>query len=326
MNRKSAPQPSADAAAIARASRIVTAQITAVAAVIVALVVVVSVIYVIRQSQPRERLEKPPPGETRIYVDAQTVLAALIVVGIGAILLACLLSWLIARRAVRPIGEALRMQRTFVSDASHELRTPLTVISARVEVLKQELDAGEDPSENLDELRADVAALGDVITDLLLASSPREDTAEPYAVADVIEPTVDDLRLLGAPRGIRVEVTIEPDISTRVPTATLRRSVVALVDNAIAHSPDGASVEVSVVAPSRGRFALVVTDHGSGLVGIDRYRVFDRFAHSDAGSAREGFGLGLALVRDLADRHGGRIEVTDTSSSGTTFTLTLPSA
>jgi two-component system, OmpR family, sensor kinase len=75
-------------------------------------------------------------------------------------------------------------------------------------------------------------------------------------------------------------------------------------------------------------FSLVVTDHGSGLIGIDRYRVFDRFAHSDVGTgtAREGFGLGLALVRDLADRHGGRIEVTDTSSSGTTFTLTLPTA
>jgi len=326
MTRRSALPRSADTAAIARASRIVTAQITAVAAVIVALVVVVSVLYVIRQSQPRERLEKPPPGETRIYVDAQTVLAALVVVGIGAIILAGLLSWLIARRAVRPLGQALRMQRTFVADASHELRTPLTVIGARVEVLKQELDAGEDPTENLDELRADVNALGDVITDLLLTSSPREDTAEPYAVAEVIQPTVDDLRLLGGPRGVRLTLTVDPEVATRVPTATLRRSVVALVDNAIVHAPDGTPVEVTVAPARRGMFSLIVTDHGPGLVGIDRYRIFDRFAHSDDGAVRTGFGLGLALVRDLADRHGGRIEVTATSSAGTTFTLTLPSA
>lgn len=326
MARRSAPPRSADAAAIARASRIVTAQITAVAAVIVTLVVVVSVLYVVRQSQPRERLEKPPPGETRIYVDVQTVLAALVVVGIGAIILAALVSWLIARRAVHPLGQALRMQRTFVADASHELRTPLTVIGARVEVLKQELDAGEDPTENLDELRADVNALGDVITDLLLTSSPREDAAEAYPVAEVIAPTVDDLRLLGEPRGIRLNLTVDPDVSTRVPTATLRRSVVALVDNAIVHTPDGTPIEITVARARRGMFSLVVTDHGPGLVGIDRFRIFERFAHSDGGAVRNGFGLGLALVRDLADRHGGRIEVTETSAAGTTFTLILPSA
>ncbi|HKT56983.1 MAG TPA: HAMP domain-containing sensor histidine kinase [Microbacterium sp.] len=325
--RSSGTRPrSADASAIARASRIVTAQITAVAAVIVALVVIVSVTYVIHQSQPRERLEKPPPGETRIYADAQTVWVALVVVGAGAIIVAALLSWLIARRAVRPLGEALRMQRTFVADASHELRTPLTVIGARVEVLKQELDAGEDPTENLDELRSDVNALGDVITDLLLASSPREDTAEPYAVAEVIEPTADDLRLLGRARGVRLNVTADAGVTTRVPTATLRRSVVALVDNAIVHSPDGSTVDITVRRASRGMFALIVTDHGPGLIGIDKFRIFERFAHSDTGAVRTGFGLGLALVRDLADRHGGRIEVTDTSSAGTTFTLTLPSA
>lgn len=328
MSRGKPQAQSADAAAITRASRIVTAQITAVAAVIVALVVVVSVVFIVHQSQPKELLEEPPPGETKIYVSADEVLTALVVVGILAIILAGVLSWYIARRAVRPLGAALRMQRTFVADASHELRTPLTVIGARVEVLKQELDAGEDPTENLDELRADVGALGDVITDLLLASSPLEDAVEAYPVSDVVESAVGDLRLLGEPRGVDLSVAVTEGLMTRVPTATLRRSVVALVDNAIAHSPDGSSVAVTVVPARRGMFSLVVTDHGSGLIGIDRYRVFDRFAHSDVGTgtAREGFGLGLALVRDLADRHGGRIEVTDTSSSGTTFTLTLPTA
>ena len=139
----------ADAAAIARASRVVTAQITVAAAAIVVLVVALSVAFIKKQSEPSELLEKPAPGQTKIYVDANEMLVDLIVVGIIAIALAGLMSWVIARRAVRPLGEALRIQRTFVADASHELRTPVAVVAARVELLGQEIDAGADTAENL---------------------------------------------------------------------------------------------------------------------------------------------------------------------------------
>ena len=172
MRRRRPTVVGADAAAIARSSRVVTAQITLAAAGIVILVVALSVAFILDQSQPRELLEKPIPGETKIYVDADEMFIALIVVGIIAIALAAVTSWVIARRAVRPLGEALRIQRTFVADASHELRTPVAVVAARVELLKQEIEAGDDTAENLVGLQQDVRLLGDVITDLLLAAAP----------------------------------------------------------------------------------------------------------------------------------------------------------
>ncbi|HWD63452.1 MAG TPA: ATP-binding protein, partial [Humibacter sp.] len=171
---------------------------------------------------------------------------------------------------------------------------------------------------------------GDVITDLLLAAAPpaEQEPRQVIEVVEVVEQTLADLRMLAARRDIALEFTSHGRPTTAVPATSLRRCVVALVDNAIGHSPDGGVVEV-IVGPGRDRaqFVLSVKDHGSGITGIDPGRLFERFAHGDdatVGPARTGFGIGLALVRDLADRYGGRIEVADTSSAGTTFTLSLP--
>jgi signal transduction histidine kinase len=323
----------ADATAIARASRIVTAQITGVAAGIVLLVVVLSVAFIVDQSQPRELLEKPAPGQTKIYVDATEMLVALIVAGIVASVAAGLLSWVIARRAVRPLGDALRMQRTFVADAGHELRTPVAVVAARVEVLAQEIEADADSQESLSGLRRDVRVLGDVITDLLLAAAPPGDAepADPTAVGRLTAETIGDLQIIADERQVRLELAACSDeIVTRVPRSTLRRCIVALVDNAIGHSHVGGTVEVTVgPAPERASFCLTVRDHGTGIRGIDPERIFERFAHGD-GAARDnagsGFGIGLSLVRDIANRYGGRVDVVETSSAGTTFVLVLPRA
>ena len=318
-----------DAAAIARASRSVTVQITLAAAAIVALIVAACVAFIIDQSQPRERLEPARAGQTKIYVDASDMLIALVVVGALAIILAGVLSGVIARRAVRPLGDALRAQRTFVADASHELRTPLAVIAARAEVLKQEIADGDDTAANLAALSEDVAALGDILSDLLLQAAPAQsDRVHAAAVDAVVGQAITDLRILAEQHDVRLTLTIEKGISTPMPAPALRRCVVALVDNAIGHSPAGSEVEVTVASARGGRwFTLVVVDHGSGIKGLRPDRVFERFARGEGqvdGASHPGSGIGLALVRDLADRYGGGIALTDTSDAGTTFTLTLP--
>lgn len=326
----SARAKGADAAAIARASRVVAAQITLAATAIVVLVIALTVAFIIDQSQPSELVEKSAPGETKIYVDAHAVLLALVALGIIAIVVAGGLSWVIASRAVRPLGEALRIQRTFVADASHELRTPVAVVAARVELLGQEMESGADTRENLEDLRQDVRVLGDVITDLLLAAaSPGEiESGRTADVASLAQETLDDLQLIASERGVVLRLDAREQSITHVPRSTLRRCIVALVDNAIAHSPARGTVTVTIEpAKEPSFFALSVRDEGEGVKGIDPDRLFERFAHGDVatrGNARSGFGIGLALVRDIADRYGGRIELTATSSAGTCFTLTLP--
>jgi signal transduction histidine kinase len=113
-----------------------------------------------------------------------------------------------------------------------------------------------------------------------------------------------------------------------MPAASLQRSVVALLDNAVKHSPAGAKVVVT--ARKEGAQAVIdVIDEGPGIQGIAPSRIFDRFARSaDAvdggGSSRTGFGIGLSLVQDTVARYGGTAQVSATSSAGTTITLRVP--
>jgi len=107
---------------------------------------------------------------------------------------------------------------------------------------------------------------------------------------------------------------------------SLRRAVVALVDNAIRHSPPKATVSITVAVTAGRTIELRVTDTGPGLCGLAPDDVFDRFTHSPTEGRRRGFGLGLALVRDIAEQCGGSVQVESTSPVGTTFLLRIPPA
>ncbi|WP_425956761.1 sensor histidine kinase [Xylanimonas sp. McL0601] len=307
-------------------------QITAATCLLVLVIIGGAVLAVLQRSRPGEVIEPLQPGEHRIYVDSLDLIVALVAIGAVAVVLAGAVSWLIARRAVRPLGEALRIQRTFVADASHELRTPLAALDARLQLL-QHRTAPDDPSAGaISELRTDSRTLVNIVNDLLLAAGgdPPDPHAPPTDAVAASAAAIDTMRVLAAPRHITIELEHDPTVQVRIPESSLRRCVTALVDNAVNHSADGADVVVRLHA--RGREAdLSVTDHAGGIRGIAPERIFDRFAHADPPAApgavrRTGFGIGLALVRDLAVRNGGSVTVADTSERGTTVVLTLPLA
>ncbi|MGT2426683.1 sensor histidine kinase [Amnibacterium kyonggiense] len=122
-----------------------------------------------------------------------------------------------------------------------------------------------------------------------------------------------------------IEVVVANEARVGLSEASLRRALVVLIDNAVAHSPDGSRVQVAAEV-ERGRAVVRVRDEGGGIVGIDVEQVFERFAHGPDRGRRRGFGIGLSLVRDLAVRHGGRVVVESTSDTGTTMRLELPTA
>ncbi|GAA4163543.1 hypothetical protein GCM10022286_24160 [Gryllotalpicola daejeonensis] len=338
----------ADEAAVRRAAASVTRQISIATVALVLVIVIMAIIVVIWQSQPSELRERAVPGEDKIYIDAGAVLVALAVIGVGAIVFAAVISWVIARRAVRPLGRALALQRAFVADASHELRTPLAVLDARLQLLQLRLTAVDPNAETVAELRRDAGTLIGIVDELLAAAGdePAEGDAVTDASADAAS-VVESLRLLAGERGVSIELrtpgadAADP-LRVAMPTVGFRRCVTALVDNALAHTPDGGRVDVSLErlgagagrAEREGRgavVALTVTDHGPGIRGITPDRVFERFAHSDPEAAdglprRRGFGIGLALVRDVAARAGGTVRVERTGPDGTTFVLELPAA
>lgn len=303
-------------------------QVAAVSTGLVVGILGLAVLVILDQSRPSELLERPKPGQSKIYIDSHEVIVALVVLGVLAIVVVGFASWGISRRAVAPIGTALRMQRAFVADASHELRTPLTVLDTRLQVLTRKLDRGEPHAETLASARHDTAVMIELVTDLLLvaeASAAEVRADEGADLRPVLLSSAGDLQLLAADRGIGITVAVENEARVALSETSLRRALVVLIDNAVAHSPDGGTVEVAAEV-DRGRAVVRVRDAGSGILGIDAGQVFERFAHGETTGQRRGFGIGLALVRDLAVRHGGRVEVESTSASGTVMRLELPLA
>ncbi|WJY00867.1 HAMP domain-containing sensor histidine kinase [Curtobacterium sp. 458] len=304
-------------------------RVAVVSAALVIAIIILVVAYVLWQLTPNQLHERPGPTDIHIYLDTIDLSIAVIGVGGLAIILAGIAAWIIARRAVRPIAEAARMQRTFVADASHELRTPLTVLNARVQRLQRMTPADDRRRPVVDELRGDAQILIDIVNDLLEAAAGSSDPDGSADLRAVMVSVDRDMTVLAADRG--VTLVVEPnDARVRVSETQLRRCLTALTDNAIGHTPPGGRVRVTATTTGN-RVTIRVADDGPGVVGIEPARVFDRFAHGTAAEAattstRTGYGIGLALVRDIAVRAGGDAVVERTDSSGTVFAIHLRTA
>ncbi len=244
---------------------------------------------------------------------------------------------LLTRRSLRPLTEALALQRRFVADASHELRAPLTVLHTRIQLLARRFDDGDAhrAKEQIEALAADTRVLGEVIEDLLASASmagngvPR-DRVDVAALAEDVGASMSEH---AESAGVTLAVHRDVDAAATAfvvlgSAAALRRALTSLVDNALAHEHVGGSIEIRL----RRRGPHVVIDVCDDGVGVDPDAMdglFARFSHGHTHTAtagRERYGIGLALVRETAVAHHGDISVAQTPGGGATFTLTLAAA
>ncbi|MBB3604486.1 signal transduction histidine kinase [Mycolicibacterium sp. BK556] len=242
---------------------------------------------------------------------------------------------LLTRRSVRPLAQALALQRRFVADASHELRAPLTVLHTRAQMLAQRAGKAEPQVIRADAeaLVADTRALSDIVDDLLASAtmtagdSPRDRVDLASVAADVYHSLAPYAAALG------VSLHLEESSGTESfdvvgSRAALRRALTALVDNALGHEHPGGVVDVRL--SRRGSMVRAeVADDGVGIDAGTMATLFTRFAHGTEHTTRTGrpsYGIGLALVREIAHAHGGDVEVESAPGQGATFTLSLPAA
>jgi signal transduction histidine kinase len=213
-------------------------------------------------------------------------------------------------RAAGRIEELVGAHKTLLANASHELRTPLTRIRMAVELLEGEADPGRRR-----DLERDIAELDALIDDILLASR-LDAVTEREADEDV------DLLALASEECARYEqATLEGQpVVVRGDPRLLRRLIRNLVDNAQRYGAP--PVEVHVRA-AQGRAELTVLDHGPGIPDAEREDVFRPFRRL-GGVTGAGTGLGLALVRQIARRHGGEARYLGRVGSRTGFVVTLP--
>lgn len=255
------------------------------------------------------------------------LLALLLAGGAGLVVAVGVAAWL-SRRVVAPMAGALALQRRFVADAGHELRTPLTLLSTRAQLIRRAVWADTSPDalrSDVDSLVRETHRLTEILNDLLLAADPREMSApELVELPSVTADAVESARPLAEKSGVELELTTDVVPPVLGGAASLRRAVTALLDNAIRHA--GGRVVVSV--RSGGSQVLVdVADDGPGIDPAVLPGLFDRFATARGGRAgARRYGLGLALVSEIAGRHGGSITVVDSSAGGARFRLAVPVA
>ncbi|MSX01702.1 MAG: HAMP domain-containing protein [Actinobacteria bacterium] len=215
---------------------------------------------------------------------------------------------------------ALSRQREFVADASHELRTPLTSILANLELLSDELDG--DRKEAADAALRSSQRMRRIVADLLLLA--RSDgqqtlTRRPLDLASVVREAVAEAEALTDDHVL----TVEAEAPTIVigDRDELHRLVTNLTENAIRHTPAATAVVVAVAAEGSSA-VLSVSDNGPGIAPEQRARIFERFVRRD-GDRGGSSGLGLAIVRSVAEAHGGSVAIED-ADPGSRFVVRLP--
>lgn len=219
------------------------------------------------------------------------------------------------------LDESVRAQRQLVADASHELRTPVTSLRTNIEVL---LEGGELREEERRRLLADVVEqsgeLSLLVSDLIELARGDEPSG---AAEDVRLDRVVEQSLARARRNspdLQFAAQLQP-VTLEGVAERLERAVNNLLDNAARHSPPGGTIEVDV-----GTDGIRVRDHGPGIDDQDLPHVFDRFYRGAIVRGQQGSGLGLSIVRQVAEQHGGSVSAQNATDGGAVFTIHLPVA
>lgn len=230
---------------------------------------------------------------------------------------------------------ALEQERRDITIAiSHDLRTPLASIRAMTEALDDGVvTAPGEVHRYHGTIRREVERLGRMIDDLFQLSQMDAGSlqlnVQPLALEEVAAEVVDAMQAQANARGVALTLEAAADVPvTRVDGALLERAIRNLVSNALEYTPGGGAIAVSVER-SGEEIALRVRDSGQGIRPEDLPRVWDRFFRAERSRNRnantsDGAGLGLAIVRGVAEAHGGTVDVESAPGAGAVFTIRLP--
>jgi signal transduction histidine kinase len=225
----------------------------------------------------------------------------------------------------------VRMRSEFVSGVSHELRTPL----AQIRVLAELLRLGKLPDEDKRErslriIDQEARRLSFLVESILSFSGLDREKIAPTMtdVAVEIDEIIAGFEPLASNNSVRLSTNLERGLVANVDRSAMRQVLINLLDNAVRYGPEGQTVKVTTESHN-GTWRLTVEDQGKGIPPTERERIFEPYyrLNRDARGEKGGSGIGLAVVRGLVEKHGGRVMVEDAESgSGARFSLELPIA
>jgi heavy metal sensor kinase len=220
-------------------------------------------------------------------------------------------------------------QHRFVADASHELRTPLTILRGEIDVALRRPRSPEEYAEVLQSSREEIERLSHLTDNLLTLA--RADAGkilvrrEPVDVGAVARDVCRKLATLSEQRHVPLACEAQGSAVVSGDVVALEQMVSNLAENALRYTPSGEGAAVRVTVTDT-EVVVEVADHGSGIPAEHLPHLFERFYRVDKARSREfgGAGLGLSIVKTLAEAHRGRVEVQSEVGQGSTFIVRLP--
>jgi two-component system, OmpR family, sensor histidine kinase CiaH len=284
------------------------------------------------------RLYSIPPPPTYQFNSMQQDQAAevrdrlnrdVILINLAALIIGGVLSYWYAGRTLKPIEDAHEAQRRFAADASHELRTPLANLKLENEVfLRQKSFKPKEAKQLIESNLEEVQRLESLAVNLL--SLTQYEQAELKLQTLDVKSLVTDAITQVAKLADAKKVTFEQDVASAHVLGnaeSLTQLLVIVLDNALKYGPDKSKVFIDG-AQNDGRYSLSIRDQGSGIALVDLPHIFDRLYRGDKArtSSTGGYGLGLALAREIARANEATITARNIKGSGARFTIILNAA
>lgn len=227
------------------------------------------------------------------------------------------------------LEEAFEAQRRFIQDASHELRNPLAVMRTNLDV------ALADPDVSAEELRRTASVvsrtterMSRLVDDLLIYARHGlpDQQWETVELSAIVNETVDEFHAPADARELQLVAHSDPGVTVMADRTELKQALANLLGNAVRLAPSGSTVSVDCGLEDRWAY-MRVTDEGPGIPESQIGSVFERFWRAPGQPSSDGerrSGLGLTIVKEIAERHGGRADVASSEGVGSTFVIWLP--
>lgn len=251
-------------------------------------------------------------------------------VSLGALVAFFFLSLLLAKWAAKPVEEAWEQQRQFVSDASHELKTPLTVILSNTELLERNArDLPDRDRRWLRHIRSGGERMQALVEELLeLARGDRDgekqDHMEPVDLSDLTRTAGLMLEAAAFEAGLTLDSSgVAPDLFVRGDRGGLKKLLDILLENALKYTQPGGAIRLCLTREGK-RARLAVSNQGEPIPREELEAIFQRFYRGDRARSGEGFGLGLAIARNIVRQHQGKLWAESDDTGLNTFYCTLP--
>lgn len=262
------------------------------------------------------------------YITSRTTRTAieLLLVFVVAMIIFFPISMWLSKVASKPMEDAINMEREFVANISHDLKTPITVILANNSILKDNADSKiSEQAQWIDSTDEAAKEMMKMINEMLTLSSlesvGRNVGKSPVSLSSAVEKAVLQTESLAFDRKITVEDDIQADVTVEAVPEYVGRICNSLLENAFKYEPDGGRVAVALSVVKK-KAVLSVRNFGSVISDEDMPHIFERFYRADKSRASyQGHGLGLPIIKQMAEQTGAEVSASSSAEKGTEFTV-----